>query len=71
MLRSYVDYRPFECWTFGSECDGGFAQYAIAPARETYAVDCDWSDIELAALRAPIPPPRTCCIAPQSDPSAC
>jgi NADPH:quinone reductase-like Zn-dependent oxidoreductase len=50
MLRTYVDYRPFECWTFGSECDGGFAQYAVAPARETYAVDCEWSDIELAAI---------------------
>ena len=33
MLRSYVDYRPFECWTIGSECDGGFAQYVKAPAR--------------------------------------
>jgi NADPH:quinone reductase-like Zn-dependent oxidoreductase len=50
MLRSYVDYRPFECWTFGSECDGGFAQYAKAPARETYKVDCDWSDAELASI---------------------
>ncbi|OWV64641.1 alcohol dehydrogenase [Rhizobium sp. R339] len=50
MLRSHVDYRPFECWTFGSECDGGFAQYAVAPARETYRVDCDWSDVELASL---------------------
>ena len=50
MLRSYVDYRPFECWTFGSECDGGFAQYTRAPARETYAVDCDWSDAELASI---------------------
>lgn len=50
MLRSYVDYRPYECWTFGSECDGGFAQFTVAPARETYAVDCDWSDEELAAV---------------------
>jgi NADPH:quinone reductase-like Zn-dependent oxidoreductase len=50
MLRSYVDYRPFECWTFGSECDGGFAQYAKAPARETHRVDCDWSDAELASM---------------------
>ena len=50
MLRSYVDYRPFECWTFGSECDGGFAQYAKAPARETHKVDCDWSDAELASI---------------------
>ena len=50
MLRSYVDYRPFECWTFGSECDGAFAQYTRAPARETWRVDCDWSDAELASI---------------------
>jgi NADPH:quinone reductase-like Zn-dependent oxidoreductase len=50
MLRSYVDYRPFECWTFGSECDGAFAQYAKAPAAETYKVECDWSDVELASI---------------------
>lgn len=50
LLRTYVDWRPFECWTFGSECDGGFAQYAVAPSRETYAVNCDWSDAELAAI---------------------
>lgn len=50
MLRSYVGYRPWECWTFGSECDGAFAQYTKAPARETYKVDCDWSDVELASM---------------------
>jgi NADPH:quinone reductase-like Zn-dependent oxidoreductase len=50
MLRSYVGYRPFECWTLGSECDGGFAQYVVAPARETYAVVSHWSDAELAAV---------------------
>lgn len=50
MLRSYVDFRPYECWTFGSECDGGFAQFAVAPARETHKVTCDWSDAELASI---------------------
>jgi len=50
MLRTHVDWRPFECWTFGSECDGGFAQFTVAPARETFAVTCDWSDAELAAI---------------------
>jgi len=50
MLRSDCDYRPFECSTFGSECDGGFAQYAKAPARETYKVECGWSDAELASI---------------------
>ena len=50
MLRSPVDYRPFECWAFGSECDGAFAQYAKAPACETHKVECDWSDAELASI---------------------
>lgn len=50
MLRSYVDYRPYECWTIGSEMDGGFAQFVVAPARETHAVQCDWSDAELASI---------------------
>ena len=50
MLRSPVGYRPFECWTLGSECDGAFAQYVKAPARETCRVECDWSDAELASV---------------------
>ncbi|MHA6805553.1 alcohol dehydrogenase family protein [Salinifilum ghardaiensis] len=50
MLRTPVDYRPFECWTLGSECDGGFAQFTVAPAREAHAVRNDWSDAELAAV---------------------
>ncbi len=50
MLRSYVGYQPFECWTLGSECDGAFAQYVKAPARETYKVECGWSNAELASI---------------------
>lgn len=50
LLRHYVDYRPYECWTFGSECDGGFAQYTKAPASETYRVDCNWTDVELGSI---------------------
>lgn len=50
MLRTYVGYRPYECWTFGSECDGGFAQFAVAPARETHPVNSSLSDAELAAV---------------------
>ncbi len=50
LLRTYVGWKPWECWTFGSECDGGFAQFTVAPARETFAVSCDWSDAELAAI---------------------
>ena len=50
LLRTYVGYRPYECWTFGSECDGGFAQFAVAPSRETLKVECDWTDAELASI---------------------
>ena len=50
MLRSHVDDNPFGCMTFGSECDGGFAQYTKAPARETYKVECDWTNAELASI---------------------
>ncbi len=50
MLRSYVGCRAYECWTLGSECDGAFAQFVKAPARETYRVDCGWSDAELASI---------------------
>lgn len=35
---------------FGSECDGGFAQYTVAPAEFIYPVKCDWSDEELASI---------------------
>ncbi|MCX8521272.1 MAG: zinc-binding dehydrogenase [Rhodoferax sp.] len=36
----------------GTDCDGAFAQYLKAPAREVFAIhsDCDWSDAELASL---------------------
>lgn len=50
LLRTPAGYRPWECWTFGSECDGAFAQYTVAPSRETFAVTCDWTDAELASI---------------------
>ena len=50
MLRSPVGFRPFEVWTFGSECDGGFAQFSVAPSEDTRAVRSDLTDEgELAA----------------------
>lgn len=38
------------CITIGSERNGGFAQYVTAPADESFAVSCDWSDAELASI---------------------
>ena len=50
ILRTPVNFRPFQCWTFGSECDGGFAQFTVAPDQETYVVHSALTDMELAAL---------------------
>jgi len=35
---------------FGSECDGGFAQYAKIPAANAWAIDSEYSDAELATF---------------------
>lgn len=40
----------FACITFGSECDGGFAEYTTAKSQFAHAVNCDWSDVELASI---------------------
>ena len=50
MLRAPVSYRPYECVALGSERDGGFAQFVVVPADDTYAVRCDWTDVELASI---------------------
>ena len=49
IMRSPVAPPP-ACWTFGSERDGAFAEYTTAPAREVFAIDCDWTDVELASI---------------------
>jgi NADPH:quinone reductase-like Zn-dependent oxidoreductase len=35
---------------YGSECDGGFAQYTVVAAKHAYAVNSALSDIELASF---------------------
>ena len=37
-------------WYFGSEMDGGFAQYTRVAARHAHAITCDLTDIELASF---------------------
>jgi len=50
MQASLGDGGAFDLGTLGSERDGAFAQYCIAIAVETHAVDTDLSDIELGAI---------------------
>jgi NADPH:quinone reductase-like Zn-dependent oxidoreductase len=37
-------------WYFGSECDGGFAQFTRVDVRHAHAIDSDLTDIELASF---------------------
>lgn len=36
-------------WYFGSECDGGFAQFTVVASRHAYKIDSQLSDVELAS----------------------
>ena len=37
-------------WYFGSECDGGFAEYTVVAARHAFTINSELSDIELASF---------------------
>jgi NADPH:quinone reductase-like Zn-dependent oxidoreductase len=37
-------------WYFGSECDGGFAEYTVVAARHVYKIKSNFSAIELASF---------------------
>jgi NADPH:quinone reductase-like Zn-dependent oxidoreductase len=37
-------------WFFGSECDGGFAEFTVVASRHAYKIDSDLSDVDLASF---------------------
>lgn len=46
-----ADGKPLEApWYFGSECDGGFAQYTRVAAAHAHVIDSALSDVELASF---------------------
>ena len=46
-----ADGKPLEApWYFGSECDGGFAQYTRVAAIHAHAIESGLSDVELASF---------------------
>lgn len=53
IVRACMRKSGFDCmgtvW-LGSDFDGAFAQYVKVPATEAFAVECDWSDAELASI---------------------
>ena len=38
------------CWTLGSECNGGFAQYTAVRSSEAFVINSDWSDTDLGSI---------------------
>lgn len=37
-------------WYFGSECDGGFAEYTVVASKHAYSINSELSDVELASF---------------------
>ena len=37
-------------WFFGSECDGGFAEFTVVAAQHAHKIDSDLSDVDLASF---------------------
>src|SRR5579872_4202301 len=50
VFRQPVGWRPYEALYFGSECDGGFAEYARVPAVHAHKIQSRLSDAELASF---------------------
>jgi len=42
--------KNFSAWTVGSECNGGFAQYATIRSSEAFVINSNWTDIEIASI---------------------
>ena len=38
------------CWTLGSECNGGFAQYTAIRSSEAFVINSDWSATDLGSI---------------------
>jgi len=43
-------FSSMETVWLGSDLDGAFAQYVTVPVEDVFAVECDWSDAELATI---------------------
>jgi NADPH:quinone reductase-like Zn-dependent oxidoreductase len=50
LLRAPVNFRPFESWTFGSEVNGGFAEYTVVHSDDAFRVESELSDVELGTI---------------------
>ena len=49
-MQENPDTSKYSCWTLGSECNGGFAQYTAVRSSEAFVINSDWSATELASI---------------------
>ena len=49
-MQENPDTSENSCWTLGSECNGGFAQYTAVRSSEAFFINSDWSATELASI---------------------
>lgn len=50
VLREPVGWKPYQACYFGSECDGGFAEYTKVAAIHAHKIESGLSDAELASF---------------------
>jgi NADPH:quinone reductase-like Zn-dependent oxidoreductase len=50
VLRAASGGKPYQAPYFGSECDGGFAEFTKVPAVHAHRIECPLSDAELASF---------------------
>ncbi len=50
VLRATTGGNPYQAGYFGSECDGGFAEFTKVPAVHAYRIESHLSDAELASF---------------------
>lgn len=50
MQQAPDNLAPYNLITFGSECNGGYAEYAVARSSEVFAINSTLSDTELASF---------------------
>ncbi len=50
VLRATFGGKPHQAFYFGSECDGGFAEFTKVPAVHAYRIESPLSDAELASF---------------------
>ena len=49
-MQENPDTSENNCWTLGSECNGGFAQYTAVRSSEVFVINSDWSDTDLGSI---------------------